>query len=173
MRSSRGLIEEIVEKRFGKPTLSIQENLIHKHWTKKNPEAFSKLYFSLKCNDDIHLKHTKNLKLIYGDAIGGFFIGTPQTGGDLRIAMLNNQKIFGLYRIKDLQLHENIQKALSKEKGIDFFMDDSNILYYGCKNENLYIYDSETDELDSLGPLDEALEKLIIDTEISYSRLFY
>jgi len=40
-------------------------------------------------------------------------------------------------------------------------MDASNVWYYGHKKGELYVFDTETDELDSLGPVESALEALM------------
>jgi hypothetical protein len=50
---------------------------------------------------------------------------------------------------------------------VAFFMDASNVWFYGHRDGTLFVYDSETDELDDLGPIEAALEKVIADWEAS------
>jgi hypothetical protein len=40
-------------------------------------------------------------------------------------------------------------------------MGASNVWYYGVKRGELYVFDTAYDELDSLGPIEPALEELV------------
>ncbi len=44
-------------------------------------------------------------------------------------------------------------------------MDAANVWYYGLKDGDLYVCDSETGELDSLGPVEAEIERLLIPWE--------
>jgi len=54
-----------------------------------------------------------------------------------------------------------VQSALLMDPAIDYFMEAANVWYYGLKGTELYVFDSEFDELDSLGPVEPALEEVI------------
>jgi hypothetical protein len=51
------------------------------------------------------------------------------------------------------------------DPAIDYFMDQYNVYYYGIKRGELYAFDSATDELDSLGPVESAVQTLLDDIE--------
>jgi hypothetical protein len=46
-------------------------------------------------------------------------------------------------------------------------MEDSNVWFYGMKKGDLYVFDAEFDELDSLGPIEPALDKTMDEIETS------
>ncbi len=153
------LFEKILNKRYGKPIISEKGNLIEKRWGKENDDVSSVLYVDMK-DYGISWSCISRLKYLYGDIIGGFLIGNS-----LKIASLSPQPIFGLYTIDELQKQPEVQKALSIDQNVDFFMDASNVWYYGLKLGELFVYDIETDELESLGPVEMALETLLDEWE--------
>ena len=55
-----------------------------------------------------------------------------------------------------------------KDSAIDFFMDAYNVYFYGIKRGELYVFDAETDELDSLGPIESALETVMDELESAW-----
>ncbi len=56
------------------------------------------------------------------------------------------------------------------DEEIVFFMDASNVWFYGIKGHNLYAFDAETEELDKLGPARRAIDTLIAEWEDSAKR---
>lgn len=62
-------------------------------------------------------------------------------------------------------MQPEVQHALTKDPGINFFMDAYNVWFYGIKGGDLYVFDAEYDELDSLGPIEPALEMVLIEFE--------
>jgi hypothetical protein len=62
-------------------------------------------------------------------------------------------------------MQPDVQHAIARDPAIDYFMDEANVLFYGIKAGELYVFDSETDELDSLGPIEPALETLMDELE--------
>ena len=154
-----GLFEKILNKRYGKPTISEKGYLIEKIWGKENDDVASVLYVDMK-DYGVTCSCISWLKYLYGDSIGGFLIGNS-----LKIASLSAKPIFGLYTIYELQKQPEVQKALSIDQNVDFFMDASNVWYYGLKSGELFVYDTETFELDPLGPVEMALETLIDEWE--------
>jgi hypothetical protein len=87
-----------------------------------------------------------NLHAIYGDAVGGSLLR-----GSLKVSMLEGRKVFGLYEIKELQANPRVRHANSLDPAVVFFMDASNVWYYGLKEGDLYAFDAEFEELDCLG----------------------
>jgi hypothetical protein len=96
--------------------------------------------------------------MIYGDARGGFVIGDS-----LKLSLLEGPNVFGLHRIEELQGQQEIQRASALDPQIAFFMDSANVWFYGIKAGELFVYDAETAELDSLGPVDSALRTLLLE----------
>jgi len=100
------------------------------------------------------------LKGIYGDIFGGFLIKNI-----LKVAILLPKKVYGLWNIEELRKRPAVQRAIVRDPAINFFMDEANVLFYGIKDGKLYVFDAETDELDSLGPIEPALETVMDELE--------
>jgi hypothetical protein len=103
-----------------------------------------------------------SLKEIYGDACGGYLKKNL-----LKVALLLPRKIYGVWRIDDLHKLPPIRRALELDPSIVFFMDSANVWYYGHKAGELYVFDTQTDELDSLGPIERVLETLMDQWEVA------
>jgi hypothetical protein len=155
---SNGIIERILYRRYGQPTPSIESPFIKFTWNTDNPDDECILYMHMKSNRKGH--PYPSVKEIYGDAIGGFLIGDS-----LKIATLSAEKIWGLPHIDKLRTLDAVQHASIIDPRVDYFMDAANVWYYGVKRGELYVFDSTFDELDSLGPIEPALEKLMDDWE--------
>ena len=54
---------------------------------------------------------------------------------------------------------------LATDRAIEFLMEAYNVYFYGIKGGELYVFDAETDELDSLGPIEPALETIMDEFE--------
>ena len=96
------------------------------------------------------------MKQIYGDSCGGYLIKNS-----LKAAILLPAKTFGEWNIDDLRIQPEIQCAIAMDPAVDYFMEAHNVWFYGVKRGELYVFDGETDELDPLGPVEEALENLM------------
>ncbi len=79
--------------------------------------------------------------------------------------MLLPGSFYELWNIDELRGLPAVQHAQTKDPAIDYFMEAYNVYYYGLKAGELYVFDAETDELDSLGPVESALETLIDEFE--------
>ncbi|MBI5569738.1 MAG: hypothetical protein HY914_07320 [Desulfomonile tiedjei] len=101
-----------------------------------------------------------SLQGIYGDIFGGFLIKNT-----LKAAVLLPKKVYGLWNIDELRMQPAVQHAIVRDPRVDYFMDEDNVLFYGVKGGELYVFDAETDELDSLGPIEPALETLMDEWE--------
>ena len=121
----------------------------------EKPDYSSILYLVRKWPGELQMRFGP-LKEIYGNAFGGFVVGDS-----LKVAVLLPRTVYGLWNIDDLRMHPRVQHATARDPAIDYFMDEANVLFYGIKAGELYVFDSETDELDSLGPIEQALETLM------------
>ncbi len=154
-----GLLENVLIRRYGKPVPSIRRGLPARCW---NPDEFdyaSVLYLGMKWQSEVGARFS-SLKEVYGDACGGFLIKNT-----LKVAILLPREVYGLWNIDELRMQPEVQHAQTIDPGIDFFMDANNMFFYGIKAGHLYVFDSETDELDPLGPIESALENLMEEFE--------
>jgi hypothetical protein len=130
-----------------------------KYWDTGQPDYEAVLYVGMKWHGILGTRFA-GLKETYGDAFGGFLMGDS-----LRAALLSSKQVYALWNIDDLRMQPEVQHALVKDPGIDFFMDAYNVYFYGIKGGDLYVFDAEYDELDSLGPIEPALERLLDEFE--------
>jgi hypothetical protein len=126
-----------------------------RYWNTGQPDCEAVLYIGMKWQGILGTRFAA-LKEIYGDAFGGFLMGDS-----LRAALLSSKRVYALWNIDDLRMQPEVQHALAKDPGIDFFMDAYNVYFYGIKGGDLYVFDAEYDELDSLGPIEPAFERLL------------
>ena len=61
----------------------------------------------------------------------------------------------------------DLKRALAMDPAIEYFMEDSNVWFYGMKKGDLYVFDAEFDELDSLGPIGPAIHTVMDQVETS------
>jgi len=148
-------MERILTRRYGQPVTYFRDEMVVRSWNNDHPDDEAVLYTGMKWEGRLGTRFA-SLKRIYGEALGGFLIKNI-----LRVAVLVPKKIYGVWRIDELQLLPAVRKALAIDPAIDFFMDAANVEYYGHKAGDLYVFDTETDELDSLGPIEPALETLM------------
>ena len=83
----------------------------------------------------------------------------------LKAAVLVPREFFAVWNIDELRLRPAVLRALAKDPAIEFFMEAYNVWFYGIKKGELYVFDAETDELDSLGPIEPALETIMDEFE--------
>ena len=79
----------------------------------------------------------------------------------LKAAILLPTSTFSVWNIDDLRSQPEIQYAIAMDPGVNYFMEASNVWFYGVKRGELWVFDGETDELDPLGPVEEALANLM------------
>jgi len=154
-----GLLEKVLTRRYGQPTMTTDGNLIQQTWNPSEIDSSSTLYFAMNWKGRLGTRFA-SLREIYGDAFGGFLIWDC-----LKVAVLMPRKIYGLWRIDELQLLPPVRYASKLDRDIVFFMDSGNVLYYGHKAGRLYVFDRDTNELDSLGPIEPALQTLMDEFE--------
>jgi len=154
----KGLLELLLLDRYGEPIVVACTPHSEYRWNNA-AETLSCILYKSADFEDAGTRFPI-LHPLYGDAVGGFLLGDS-----LKLSMLQGPKVFGLYQIAELQAHPEVRHANSLDPTICFFMDSANVWYYGSKDDQLYVYDSETDELDSLGPVRSGLEQLLTEWE--------
>jgi hypothetical protein len=150
-----GVLEKILIRRYGQPVITTRRDLNARCWNPDDFDYASVLYIGMKWGSRLGTRFA-SLKKIYGDAFGGFLIKNL-----LKVTMLLPRKIYGVWSMGDFQMLPPVRKALAIDPAIDFFMDAANVEYFGHKAGELYVFDTVTDELDSLGPIEPALETLM------------
>jgi hypothetical protein len=154
-----GILERVLVRRHGQAVVGVRRGLNALCWNPDDFDFASVLYVGMKWHGPLATRFA-SLKAIYGNAVGGFLIKNM-----LKVAVLLPHKIYGLWRIDELQILPPVKRALAIDPAIDFFMDSANVWFYGHKAGELYVFDSETDELDSLGPIEPALETVLDELE--------
>jgi hypothetical protein len=150
-----GLIEEVIFRRYGFSTTTSCQELVARVWNIGDESRLCKLYVGLDWDPQLRKSH-ENLTPLYGDSFGGFLLGDT-----VKISTLVRQEVWGLYRIDELHSRSELQRALSLEPLIDYFMNAANIWFYGYKAGELYCYDAENDDIENLGKIAPALDDLI------------
>ena len=154
-----GILEKLLTKRYGDPRVIAGAPYAEYRWRDDVARSSSILYKSFEWNNDLE-RRLGVLRDVYGDVVGGFVLGDS-----LKISTLRRPKVYGLYPIEELQQQPEVVLALRTDPAICFFMDSANVWFYGLKNGELLVYDSETEELDRLGPIEIELERLISEWE--------
>jgi hypothetical protein len=150
-----GIIEEILIRRFGQPKMVVTNSFTARTWNVDNEPRRCELYYGLEWEAKWRSPHHQ-LKSLYGDSFAGLLLRDS-----LKIASFIEQEIWAVYRIDELQARPEVQRALTRDPTIDYFMDASNVWFYGYKNEALYCYDATFDELDCLGQAEPAINDVI------------
>lgn len=150
-----GIIETILTRLCGSPTVEPGEKLDQYRWNTGSDAGESVLYKHTRESDIPAVDTPTVLRQIYGDAIGGSLVG-----GTVKVAVVVGS-VFGLYALDELQAQPEVVRALRKDARITFFMDAANVWYYGVKGSDLVVYDAETDELDDLGIVETEIERLV------------
>ncbi len=154
-----GILETILRRRYGRPVVGIRRGLHARCWNQDQFDYSTVLYIGMKWKG-AEAARFATLKDLYGDALGGFLIKNT-----LRIAVLVPREIYGVWNIDELRALPQVQHAITLDPAVDYFMDEHNVLFYGVKRGDLYVFDSETDELDCLGPVEPALEAILANWE--------
>jgi len=154
-----GLLERMLVRRYGNSVACIRDGMPAKCWRIFQPEDESVLYTGMKWRGILEARFS-SLREIYGDAFGGILINNC-----LKAAVLLPREFFAVWNIDELRSRPAVQRAAVRDPGIDFFMEAYNVYFYGVKAGKLFVFDSETDELDSLGPIESALETVMDEFE--------
>lgn len=153
-----GILEAVLIKRYGEPKIEASGPLTKKFWSGDSSRP-SVVYCCADWDQPPASEFTDH-RAIYGACCGGSLIG-----GALKLAMLSRQAVFGIYQIQELIAQPEVKRANELDSDIAFFMDASNVWFYGHKTGSLFVFDSATEELDELGPIDIELARLIEEWE--------
>jgi hypothetical protein len=156
-----GLLTKALTRRYGEPKVVLNGLGSEYRWNDATDGLRCVLYNGLTWDAGLRNEYGL-LELVYGTARGGTLLG-----GSLKAAIIRGQSVFGLYDITTLHHQPEVISANEKEPCIVFFMDASNVWYYGVKGKELYVYDSATGELDLLGPIESKLELLLEEWELT------
>jgi hypothetical protein len=154
-----GVFERVLTGRYGRPITSIMDGMAAKVWNPGDDDYEAVLYMGMKWQGLPSLRYA-SLRDIYGDSYGGVLINNT-----LKAELLSSRSLFHLRNIEELRALPAIQYAVARDPRIDYFMHRDNVWYFGVKNGELYVFDNETDELDPLGPVEQALEKILDEWE--------
>ncbi len=148
-------IESVLKDRYGDPTIAPGADFLEYRWNEHDEKLTCLLYKALATSSAGNVK-LRALGPVYGDALGGFLLLDS-----LRLAMLAGPPVYGLYAIDELWAQPEVSDANRLNREIQFFMDAANVWFYGMKEGELYVYDSEAAELMRLGPFDLAIRELL------------
>ncbi len=152
-----GILEKVMTRRYGQPTMSIRRGLPARCWNLDRPDESAALYVGMKWNSEAGARYA-SLKPIYGNLFGGFLIKDT-----LKVSILMPQEVYGVMNITYLRNIPEVRHAMARDPAIDYFMHEHGIKYFGLKRGEFYEYDIETDELDCLGPIEQALNTILED----------
>lgn len=149
-----GILADLLVRRYGEPEVGTESSLIRYVWNGSCEPLRCVLYAAGHGRKLCGLGG--GLGSLYGDALGGSLIR-----GALKIATREGIHLYGLYELEELQSLFILAKARVMVPQVQFFMDASNVCYYGVSEDDLHVYDAECDELYVLGPLAKALDELL------------
>ena len=152
-------LEDLLTLQYGPAKLIRSEALAEQRWNVGEKLRECTLFKTLSWDDQLRRKYGV-LEKLYGDNKGGFLLGDS-----LKVALIEGPGVFGLYLIDELQSQEAVMRAFALDPEVCFFMDAANVWFYGLKNDDLFVFDSGTDELAALGPFETALQRVLIEFE--------
>ncbi|MDC3960247.1 hypothetical protein [Polyangium jinanense] len=153
-----GILERVLIRRYGQPDETYKEGMRAKIWA--SGTAFvSVLYYSTDWTRPPASEFRMHQQ-IYGACRGGTLVDSS-----LKVAMPAWETPFYLYGLHGLGEQVEVKRALELDPELSFFMDASNVWYFGHKQGKLFVYDAPFDELDELGPIESALEEIIAQWE--------
>ena len=158
-----GTIEKILRERYGDPVVVPMTSGAEYRWNQQNESWRCVLYKAADLLTSTTLV-SGPLRRIYGDIVGGSLLLDS-----LKVATIRQTDIYGLYTLGDLSMQPEVADAKRIDSAIEFFMDASNVWFYGVKENELYVYDSGTCKLDTLGPIEEAVSQLLEEWEQTHS----
>ncbi len=153
-----GILERVLVRRYGEPDETYMEGMRAKIWG-AGTASVSVLYYSADWTRPPASEFRVH-QPIYGTCCGGTLVDDS-----LKVAMPSSEKLFGIYRLHELGERMEVKHAMALDPELAFFMDASNVCYYGHKHGRLFVYDTTFDELYESGPIESALEEIIAQWE--------
>src|SRR5712691_3581252 len=119
-----GLLQNVLIKRYGTPESVVSDGLLELRWLAQDNSRRSILYVGMLWDSQAEA-HFGLYRKLYGDTFGGFLVG-----GSLKVAMLADQQVFGLYSLQELQDQPEVRDAMVLDPDVHFFMDAANVWFY-------------------------------------------
>ncbi len=96
----------------------------------------------------------EGLRQCYGEFTGGFL-----AGGEVGMATIGAQTVYGLYTLD--ALGDQLRGTIAARPGLHYFLSAANVWFYGVEDGRLFEYDSELGEVTDLGEVAKALLELL------------
>jgi hypothetical protein len=157
-----GVFERVLTRRYGKPITSILDGMAARVWNPGDDHYEAVLYLGMKWQGLLEARF-HSLKALYGNSCGGYLMKNT-----LKAAILLPKQIYGVWNIDALRALPAVHHAVLMDPAIDYFMDEHNVFYYGVKAGQLYVFDNAFDELDALGPVEQAIETRMDEWDATY-----
>lgn len=151
-----GIVEDVLTECYGHPRIVRGTRLLEYRWNEHSEASTCLLYKAIFPGSASDGGELGGIGEIYGDVMGGFLLSDS-----LKLAMVAGPAVYGLYALDELRMQPEIKDANRLAPDVEFFMDAANVWFYGAKEGELYVYDSETSELTRLGPLGQAIRGLL------------
>ncbi len=150
------MIHEILTTRYGKASTVQTDSYVEHRWNDDDDTRRCILFMGepewpFSVLDDLPV-----LRRIYDGCIAGVLIGDS-----IRLATLVRREIYGLYSIDQLRRQPEVRRALQLDPDVHYFMDAANVWFYGEKDGRMCVFDGETQELDVLGELAQAMGSIL------------
>ncbi|TKC94689.1 hypothetical protein [Polyangium fumosum] len=153
-----GILERVLVRRYGQPDETYTEGMRAKIWA-EGTASVSVLYYSVDWTRPPASEFRVH-QPIYGACCGGTLVHNS-----LKVAMVASTKVFGIYNIGTLGEQIEVKRAMELDPELSFFMDASNVWYFGHKKGRLFVYDAPFDELYERGPIESELEEVMAEWE--------
>ncbi|MDI1432067.1 hypothetical protein [Polyangium sorediatum] len=153
-----GILERVLVRRYGQPDETYKEGMRAKIWA-GGTASVSVLYYSADWTRPPASEFRVHQQ-IYGACCGGTLVDSS-----LKVAMPSWETPFYLYSLHGLGERMEVKHAMALDPELSFFMDASNVCYYGHKHGRLFVYDTTFDELYERGDIESALEEIIAEWE--------
>ncbi len=150
-----GILERALTHQYGPATVCGTKSDCRHQWNAGDKRLECTLFMASSPHQQ---RPSENdlVSLFYGDSRGGFLLGDS-----LKVSLLEGPPIFCLYKLEELQSQEEVKLAHKLDPHIFFLMDSENIWFYGIKDGELFVYDSEVHELSNLGPVEASIQRLL------------
>jgi len=109
-----GLLERILTRRCGAPTIRTEKGLPARCWNLHDPDNASALYVGMTWTEPWSSRYA-DLRGIYGDAYGGYLIKNT-----LKAALLMSREVWGIWNIDEFRMQPQVERALAKDPHVQY-----------------------------------------------------
>ena len=167
---SEGTFFRILQERYGEPMREVGSDRLRKLMKGNVDVTIGECCWNLdnKKKSVLYTGGEKSKELEVPSEVAGLygeFIGGTLLSSSVKIALRRQCNMFHLYTLP--QLHNRISSDFNHESMADifFFMEAANIYYYGIRQGEIFVFDAETLDLDSIGPVDNAINQILEEWE--------